>query len=76
MSRIREWLETARSERWGILTDLAFAIGWVTLVELVFRVLEGPTWAYYMFMVAGIAAYYGLIWSFKLAVARQERERR
>lgn len=72
MTGVREWLETAREERWGILTDLAFAVVWVTVVDLLFRVLDGPDWAYYMFMLAGIAAYFGLIWSFKLATSQQK----
>lgn len=64
---VREWIVTAREERWGVLTDLAFAVVWVTLIEALFTVVDGPTWAYYMFMLAGIAAYFGLIWSVSVA---------
>ena len=67
MSGVREWLETAREERWGLLADLAFAVIWVTVVDVIFRVLEGPDWAYYMFMLAGIVAYFGFFASLKLA---------
>ena len=67
MTDIREWLETAREERWGLLADLAFAVIWVTVVDVLFRVLEGPDWAYYMFMLAGIVAYFGFFASLKLA---------
>ncbi|MFC4543734.1 hypothetical protein ACFO5R_17545 [Halosolutus amylolyticus] len=72
MSGIAEWLETAREERWGILTDLMFAILWVTAVDVFFTLVDGPRWAYYMFMLAGIVAYYGFFMSLKLARANQE----
>lgn len=67
MTAIREWLENAREDRWGIFVDLVFAISWVTMVEILFRVLEGPTWAYYMFMLAGIVAYFGFVTSLEFA---------
>lgn len=72
MSGIGEWLETAREERWGILTDLMFAIVWVTMVDVFFNLVDGPRWAYYMFMLAGIVAYYGFFASLKLAKETQE----
>lgn len=72
MSGIGEWLETAREQRWGILTDLAFAIVWVTLVDLLFQLIEGPTWAYYLMMLAGVVAYYAFVWN--LDLAREWRE--
>lgn len=62
-----EWLETAREERWGILVDLAFAIIWVTLVDLLFQVVEGPTWAYYLLMLTGIVVYFAFAWNLELA---------
>lgn len=70
MTPVREWVESAREERWGLLVDLTFAIVWVTLVDLIFRVVEGPTWAYYMLMLAGIVAYFGLFWNIELAKKR------
>ncbi|NGM67516.1 hypothetical protein G6M89_00590 [Natronolimnobius sp. AArcel1] len=73
MSGVREWITTAREERWGLLVDLAFAVAWVTMVDLLFRVLEGPDWAYYMFMLAGIIAYFGFFASLELARS-SERE--
>jgi hypothetical protein len=36
-----------REHRGGIVTDLLFAVAWVTLVNALFRVVDGPTWAYY-----------------------------
>ena len=71
MTAIREWLENAREDRWGIFVDLVFAISWVTMVEILFRVLEGPTWAYYMFMLAGIVAYFGFVTSLEFASTDQ-----
>lgn len=70
MTGIREWITTAREERWGLLLDLTFAILWVTMVELLFTVFEGPDWAYYMFMLAGVVAYFGLVWSLEAATGR------
>jgi hypothetical protein len=43
----------------GLLTDLLFAVVWVTLIEILFSLLNGPQWAYYMFMLGGIVAYFG-----------------
>ncbi|MFC4249353.1 hypothetical protein ACFOZ7_20880 [Natribaculum luteum] len=73
MTGVREWLQTAREERWGILTDLAFAIVWVTMVEIVDYLLGTPTWVYYMLMLAGIVAYFGFVWNFELALRQQNQ---
>lgn len=70
MTGLGERLETIREERWGLLADLAFAVIWVTVVDVIFRALEGPDWAYYMFMLAGIVAYFGFFASLKLARQR------
>lgn len=66
--RLGEYLRENRS---GIVTDLVFAIVWVTLVNVIFTVLSGPQWAYYLFMLGGIVAYFGFVWS--LDIARKER---
>ncbi|MDG5761596.1 hypothetical protein QA600_19905 [Natronococcus sp. A-GB1] len=71
MTNFGEWLENAREQRWGIFVDLVFAVSWVTMVEIIFRVLEGPTWAYYMFMLAGIVAYFGFVTSLEMASNEQ-----
>lgn len=55
--------------RSGMLIDLVFACGWVTMVTVLFGVLDGPQWAYYLCMLAGVVAYYGFFAS--LAVARE-----
>ncbi|QCS43107.1 hypothetical protein [Natrinema versiforme] len=73
MTGAGEWLRTAREERWGILTDLAFAVVWVTIVETVNYLLGPPTLVYYMLMLAGIVAYFGFIWNFELATRRQNQ---
>lgn len=71
MTGAGEWLRTAREERWGILTDLAFAVVWVTLVEFVNYFLEPPTTVYYLLMLAGIVAYFGFLWNFDLATSQE-----
>ncbi|NUB91216.1 hypothetical protein HT576_09300 [Haloterrigena sp. SYSU A121-1] len=71
MTGIGERLEALREERWGMLADLVFAIIWVTLVDVIFRFLEGPQWAYYLFMFAGIIAYFGFFASLDLARSKQ-----
>ncbi|MFD1588960.1 hypothetical protein ACFR9U_18430 [Halorientalis brevis] len=60
-----------REHRSGMVSDLVFALVWVTIVELFFNFVDGPTWAYYMFMLAGIVAYFGFFWSLELAKAQQ-----
>lgn len=60
MSTLDRLGEYVRRHRWGILTDFAFAVVWVTLVNVLFTIVEGPRWAYYMFMFAGIIAYFML----------------
>lgn len=72
MTNVREWLVTAREERWGMLADMTFAILWVIGVDVAFGILEGPDWAYYMFMLAGIVAYFGLVWSLDVATEKSE----
>lgn len=58
--------------RHGMVGDLVFAIVWVTIVNAFFQLVDGPTWAYYMFMVAGVLAYFGLVYSAQVAMANQE----
>ena len=67
MTGVRQWLAAAREEKWGMFVDLVFAIAWVTMVELIFRFIDGPTWAYYLLMLSGIVAYFGLVWNLELA---------
>ncbi|MFC7156319.1 hypothetical protein ACFQPA_12785 [Halomarina halobia] len=66
--RLREHVAEHRS---GMVADLAFAVVWVTVVSLLFEVVDGPQWAYYLFMLAGVGAYFAFFWS--LRVAREQQ---
>lgn len=52
----------------GMIHDLMFAVIWVALVGFLFDFVfvGAPTWAFYMFMLAGIPAYFGFFWSWEL----------
>lgn len=65
--------EYVREHRHGMLTDLLFALVWVTLVNVFFRLVDGPMWAYYLFLAAGVLAYFGFVAS--LEAARNDAER-
>lgn len=54
--------------RRGMVGDLVFALAWVTLVNVIFRLVDGPNWAYYLFMFAGVLAYFGFIFSAQAAL--------
>lgn len=58
MSQLDRIAEYFGENRWEVLTDLAFAIAWVTIVSILFDLVDGPQWAYYLFMFAGVLAYY------------------
>ncbi|WP_435098923.1 hypothetical protein [Halorubrum sp. N11] len=63
-------LRTHVSEnRGGMLSDLVFAIVWVTGVSLLydFAFANSPQWVLYMFMLAGIPAYFGFFISLEIA---------
>ncbi|WP_280585566.1 hypothetical protein [Halorubrum sp. Boch-26] len=59
--------------RGGMFQDLVFAIAWVTLVSLLydFAFASAPQWVLYMFMLAGIPAYFGFFISLELAKQRR-----
>ncbi|WP_254840191.1 hypothetical protein [Natronomonas marina] len=63
-----------RENRRGMFTDLVFAVAWVTLVNVFFRFVDGPTWAYYLFMLAGVVAYFGFVSSLEVAREGQPEE--
>jgi len=48
-----------RGNRQGTVTDLVFAVARVTVVNVIFRVVDGSTWAYYRFTFAEVVAYFG-----------------
>lgn len=52
-----------REHRHGMLFDLVFAIAWVTVVTVLFGLIEGPQWVYYLTMAGGAVAYYGFMTS-------------
>ena len=56
-----------REHRDGMLFDLVFAIAWVTVVTVLFTLLQGPQWAYYLTMAGGVVAYYGFMGSLEAA---------
>jgi len=59
----------------GMMFDLVFALTWVTLASLFVALVDGPTWARYLLFAAGIPAYYGFVYSLKLAQTIEEEER-
>ncbi|WP_144920562.1 hypothetical protein [Halorubrum salsamenti] len=62
-----------KGNRTGMVQDLAFAVVWVTLVSLLydFAFSASPRWVLYMFMLAGIPAYFGFFISLEMARAQQ-----
>lgn len=72
VDRLREHVE---ENQLGMLYDLLFALVWVALVDALFRFVfppSTPEWAFYLFLVAGIPAYFGFFWSLELAKAQQQ----
>jgi hypothetical protein len=66
--RLKEHVEEHQT---GMVFDLLFALAWVGLVSAFFSVVEGPQWAFYLFMLAGIPAYFGFTYSWSLAKETQ-----
>ncbi|MFW5938666.1 MAG: hypothetical protein ACOCSN_06965 [Halanaeroarchaeum sp.] len=62
-----------KGNRTGMIQDLAFAVVWVTLVSLLYDFVfyASPQWVLYMFMLAGIPAYFGFFMSLEMARAQQ-----
>ena len=59
----------------GMLQDLLFAFAWVGLASLLydFGFPTAPRWVLYMFMLAGIPAYFGFFISLEMARERSRR---
>jgi len=53
----------------GMVYDLVFAVVWVTAVTVLHGALQGPQWAYYLLLIAGVPAYF--VFHASLAVAKQ-----
>ncbi len=69
MSVIDRLREHASENRRGMFYDLVFAVVWVAIVSFLFDVVfvDAPLWAFYLFMIAGIPAYFGFFWSLEQA---------
>lgn len=63
--------EHVRDHRRGMVADLAFAVGWVTVVSLLFDIVDGPRWAYLLCMFAGVGAYFVFLGSLNMARAQR-----
>jgi hypothetical protein len=65
MSLVDRLREHTRDNKRGMLHDLMFAVVWVGFVSILFDFIfvSAPTWAYYLFMIAGIPAYFGFFFS-------------
>jgi len=63
--------EHVSEHRYGMVYDLAFAVGWVTVVTVVHGLLQGPEWAYYLLLLTGIPTYF--LFHASLSVATAER---
>lgn len=70
MTIIDKVRDSIREHRSGMVMDLVFAVVWVTLVSIIFDLVDGPQWAYYLFMFAGVIAYFGFFASLDAARKR------
>lgn len=70
VDRVRSHVSENRT---GMLQDLVFAVVWVTVASLLYDFVftSAPQWVLYMFMLAGIPAYFGFFAS--LAFAKRAR---
>ncbi|SIR73968.1 hypothetical protein [Natronorubrum thiooxidans] len=69
MSLAERFRQHVKENRNGMVHDLMFAVAWVALVSILFDFVftSAPTWAFYMFMAAGVPAYFGFFFSIELA---------
>jgi len=74
MSQLDRIVDYFGENRWEVLTDLAFAIAWVTIVSILFDLVDGPQWAYYLFMFSGVLAYYLLYGMSEAAIGDKQGE--
>jgi hypothetical protein len=56
----------------GMVFDMTFALTWVTIVSVFVVLVDGPQWARYLLLVAGIPAYFGFVYSLELAKEYEE----
>ena len=77
MSLAERLREHVTEHKTGMIHDLMFAVVWVALVSFLFEFVfppEAPTWAFYLFMLAGIPAYFGFFFSLELARSMSETD--
>jgi len=69
MSLIERLREHARDHKQGMIHDLMFAVIWVAVISLLFDFVfvSAPWWALYLFLLAGIPAYFGFVFSLQQA---------
>lgn len=69
MSLVDRLREHARDHKRGMLHDLMFAVIWVAVISLLFDFVfvSAPWWALYLFLLAGIPAYFGFLFSLEQA---------
>jgi hypothetical protein len=51
----------------GMVFDLVFALTWATIVSAFVTLVDGPQWALYLLLAAGVPAYFGFVYSLELA---------
>ncbi|MES3518046.1 MAG: hypothetical protein PPP58_10315 [Natronomonas sp.] len=75
MSLVDQIRDHVRNNQRGMLYDLMFAVVWVAVVGFLFDFVftDAPTWVFYMFMLAGIPAYFGFFFSLEMAKEQQKR---
>jgi len=58
----------------GMLSDLIFAVVWVALISALFQFVfvDAQQWVYYLFMLAGIPAYFAFFFSLEHAKQMQK----
>jgi hypothetical protein len=59
----------------GMVFDMAFALVWVTVVVAFVTIVDGPDWARYLLLAAGIPAYFGFVYSLEWAKQNEKRRR-
>lgn len=56
----------------GMFFDFVFALAWVTIVSVFIAIVDGPAWAKYVLLAAGIPAYFGFVYSLELAKEHEQ----
>lgn len=63
--RLREHVEEHQG---GIVADMLFAVVWVTVASLLYELSgNAPRWVLWMYLLAGVPAYFLFFWSWELA---------